>query len=298
MLDIGSNQLTAKSEAALSPGQVLRLQVMQTSPQVELKIVTDTLSIFSGKSLTLLGKNIDIGALFQALQNQTPSGLTQLTPVTRNVVDSFFTLQQSSFSGREGGQMLKQLVEGLGLNLENLLARGDQRGAVQTLKAALMEMAHTFVGAEKIADMSNRMLTTIELFQLAQLHAGDDKFLIFPLPLPFIEQGYLIIEKDNGEGGDVGKKASEDRFSLHLTMSDLGNLLVDFFQNNEGLFIRFYAENQEIADFIGSFADELREAITDVPLINIAFSADAPDPINDLMQKLIPAGEPLVDTKA
>jgi hypothetical protein len=207
-------------------------------------------------------------------------------------------LQQNNFGTKEGGQILKQLVDGLGLTLENHLAKGDKRGAAQTLKAALLEIAQTFAGAERIAESTNKLLTTLELFQLAQLHAGDDKHFIFPLPLPFFELGYLFVERNSDEGNQGGDQDHENRFSLHLTMSDLGNILIDFLHNSEGLFIRFFAENQEIADFISSFGDDLKIAITDVPLINIAFSGDAPDPINDLMKKIVPTGKSLLDTKA
>ena len=91
---------------------------------------------------------------------------------------------------------------------------------------------------------------------------------------------------------------SESRFSLHLTVSDLGNLQIDFLRNPEGLFIRFRAGSQEKADFIETFSADLKKAITNIPLVNISFSGDAPDPIQDLVRQLVPEGNSMLDTKA
>lgn len=297
VLDIGGNTLAARSEASLAPGQTLRLEVMKTSPEIELKIVTDPLGQFTGRSLTLLGKNLDISSLFQGLQQQTPPLMESLTPTSRGVIETFFTLQQSDISTKEGGAVLKVLIQNLGINLEQLLAKGDKNSAARTLKAALLEVATNFKSAESIADTTSKMLSTLELFQLVQLQTSVEGHYIFPLPLPFLEQGYLVVERDpQGDSRETGQ--SDSRFSLHLTMSDLGNLQVDFLQNSEGLFIRFYARSQETADFIAGYSEELNAAIQDVPLINISFSGDAPDPIGELIKQVVPEGGTVLDTKA
>ncbi len=167
---------------------------------------------------------------------------------------------------KDGGAILKQLIDSLGLNLEHLLAKGDKEAAVHTLKAALLEMAHSFSSAEQIAAATQKVLTTLELFQFAQLQTGNGSQLIFPLPLPFVEQGYLIIEQQEEGSAATGSETGESRFSLHLTMSDLGNLRINFIHNSEGIFIRFHADSQDKADFIAAHGEELKEAITEHPL--------------------------------
>ena len=195
ILDIGGTRQLVKSEATLSAGQSLRLQVVRTEPQVELKIISNPLIQLQGHSLTLLGKNIDLASLFKGFQQYTPSPLENVSPISRSTLESFFSLQQNGVEGKDGGVILKQLIDNLGLNLEQLLARGDKNSAVHTLKAALLEIAHSFSTASSIAETTNKILTTLELFQLTQLQVATDTQLIFPLPLPFIEQGYLIIEQ-------------------------------------------------------------------------------------------------------
>lgn len=298
VLDIGGTRQPVRSETTLSPGQTLKLQVVKTEPQIELQIVSSPLSQLQGRSLTLLGKNIDLAALFKAFQQHSPPPLETVSPTSRSVLESFFSLQQNGIEGKEGGIILKQLIDNLGLNLEQLLARGEKNTAVLTLKAALLDIAHSFTTASSIADTTNKILATLELFQLAQIQIGSTTQLIFPLPLPFIEQGYLLIEKDDQTSGKNNSAKSDSRFSLHLTVSDLGNLQIDFLQNKEGLFIRFRAGDQQKADFLEAFSSELKKAITDIPLINLSFSGDAPDPIHDLVRQLVPAGNSILDTTA
>lgn len=295
ILDIGGNRLTAQSKSPLSVGQSLQLQVLNTTPQIELKIVSDTLNQFIGKSLTLVGKNIDLTTLFQNISQTTPPLLEALTPTSRSVIESFFTLQQTDIGSKEGGAIIKQLLEGVGLNLEHHLALGDKNSAAATLKAALLEVAHTFKNAELIANTTNKVITTIELFQLTQLNTNNDTFLIFPLPLPFLEAGYLRVEKD----GENGESSDPDnfQFSLHVTMSDLGNINIDFSKIKDDLMIRFRAETQEKMEFIEQFASELIDAITDIPHVSISFSQDATDPITDLVKQLVPEGQSMLDTK-
>jgi hypothetical protein len=296
ILDIGGSRLTAQSQAQLAIGQNLQLQVVNTSPQIELKIVTDTLNQFIGKSLTLVGKNIDLASLFQNFSQITPSPLTELTPTSRSIIESFFTLQQSDIGNTEGGAVLKQLLEGVGLNLEHHLARGDKDSAAATLKAALLEVVNTFKDAQAVANTAGKVISTIELFQLAQLNANNEALLIFPLPLPFIEAGYLSIDKDGSKDGSAG--SDEFRFSLHLTMSEIGHLNIDFNKNKDTLMIRFRAESIEKMEFIQQFSEELIAAISDIPNISVSFASDASDPVSDLVRKIVPKGQSMLDTKA
>ena len=298
LLDIGGNNLSASSEAKLTPGQILSLQVVKTEPQIEMKIVTNTLNQLTGRSLTLLGKNIDLTELFSAIESHTPAPLQLLTPKSRSVLEGFFALQQTDLGDKDSGANLKKLIDGLGLNLEHLLAKGDKDAAVHTLKAALLEMAHSFSSAENLAEATQKVLTVIELFQLAQLQTAGTSQAIFPLPLPFVEQGYLIVEEQDGDGAANRTETQESRFSLHLTMSDLGNLTINFLSNPEGLYIRFHADSSEKADFLAAHADELKSAISDTPIISLSFSGNASDPINDLIRQIVPEGSSMLDTKA
>ena len=297
ILDISGARHAVRSEASLAPGQLLRLQLVRTEPQIELQIIPSASHPLQGRSLTLLGKNIDLAGLFQHMQQHSPPPLAAVSPASRATLETFFAMQQNGVNGEGGGSMLKQLIDRLGLNLEQLLARGDKNSAVHTLKAALLELAHSFKTAGSAAETTNRILATLELFQIAQIQIGGDNQLIFPLPLPFIEQGYLLVAQDGEDGEQNDRGATEQRFSLHLTVSELGNLQIDFLHTPEGLFIRFRAGDQQKADFLQSFGDELKKAITAIPLVSLSFSGDAPDPIHELIRKMVPESDSMLDTK-
>jgi len=299
VLDIGGNKLEAQSKTMLTVGQTLKLEVMSTAPQVQLKILGDpgkTGNFLSGKSITLLGENIDIRALFTSLQNIAPSRLAGLSNVSRQTLEAFFLFNQNQLGGKEGGDLLKQFIDRLGLTFESLLFRSQTEGARQSLKSALLELAHIFRGADQLAENTAKMLNTLELYQLAQLQLDKENVFLFPLPVPFLEKGYLLVE-EHGGGDDTDEGLKEERFSLHLTLEGLGNLRIDLLRNQEGLYLRFLSDSQEKLDFIQSFSDELLTQMVDSPILGISFSRQQLDTASDLLKKLMPEGESLVNTK-
>lgn len=298
VLDIGGNKLEARSKTMLNVGQTLRLEVMSTGPQVELKILGDpgkAGNLLAGKSITLLGENINIQALFSSLQNAPPSQLSRLSTVSRQTLEAFFLFNQGQLGGKEGGDLLKQFIDRLGLTFESLLSRGQTESARLSLKSALLEMAHIFKGADQLAENTAKVLNTLELYQLAQLQLDKENVFLFPLPVPFLEKGYLLVEEHGGGDSDEGQ--NEERFSLHLTLEGLGNLRIDLLKNPEGLYLRFLSDSQEKLDFIHSFTDELLPQMVDSPILGISFSRQQLDTASDLLKKLMPEGESLVNTK-
>ena len=264
---------------------------------MELKIATGTLQTLPGGSLTLVGEDTLLAGLFQNLQQTGRSPLEGLPLGTQQTLENFLSLQQRQLSDKDGGLVLKQLVDKMGLTLENLLAKGEKENAANTLKAALLEVAHVFKDATEVGETTHRMLGTLEVYQMAQLHLENTANFIFPLPLPFLKQGYLLIEDSSQQ-----KEGSESdthppfHFSLHLTMEELGNLRIDFLQYKDGLYIRFNTDSKDKSNFVESFSADLKEAITNIPLLGLSFSETAADPTAELIQKLLPQGLSILDT--
>ena len=86
-------------------------------------------------------------------------------------------------------------------------------------------------------------------------------------------------------------------FSLHLALSGLGNIQIEFVQTDEGLWMRFNCDSQEKADFVSQFSDDLKQQLADTPLQGLSFSGTANAPITDLVRRLVPAGKSFLDTK-
>lgn len=297
-LDILGNKILAQSDTVtLSPGARLKLEVLATQPQLELRIVSKNPEIFFGKTLTLLEKNLDIGALFQSLQSSQSPLLSQLSSSSLDGLKSFSILQQGEMNTPESGANLKQLLDRLGLSLEAVLAGGNkQQNAGQTLKAALLELSALLKSGGELAETTNKLLGTLELYQLAQLRLSNDNLQIFPLPLPFLDHGYLLVEEDS-DNSTEGEDNAPLRFSLHLRLEPLGDIEIRFLNTDEGLYIRFACESKEISDFTSMHQEDLKQMITSTPVLGLSFTEGAGNPARDLIQQLIPDGEAILDTK-
>ncbi len=296
VLDIGGNRISAQSSVPLTAGQQLQLQVTSTTPQVELRIISDSTNLFLGKSITLVGKNIDLSSLFQSFSNSSSSPFTSLSTISKQTLESYFNFDQTGLTGKDSGNILKQLVDRIGLSFEALLARGQTSNAQTTLKSALLEISEVFKGAEELATNTNKLLSTIELYQLAQLQLDKDNLFIFPLPIPFLEKGYLIVDR-NSSNEDAEYDEDESRFSLHLAMAELGNLRIDFLKNPDGMYIRFISDSQEKLDFIENYQGDLLDHLLEENVKGISFSHENIDPAADLLKQLLPDGESIVNTK-
>ncbi len=296
-LDILGQKILAQSDrVSLSSGTRLDLEVISTKPLLELKIISKNPELFFGKTLTLLGKNIDISGLFQSIKTGTPPLFTQLSPSSQQGVKEFNDFQQTVVGDKDGGPHLKGLLDRLGLTLEALLAGGNKTPAAQSLKAALLEIASLVKGGGELADATNRLLGTLELYQLAQLRLSSENLLMFPLPLPFLDNGYLLVEKDDSSKDDT-TDTDTLRFSLHLSLEPLGNIEIIFLQLEEGLYIRFACESKTKKDFANSHSDTLKEMISSTEVLGLSFTDTSGNPTNDLIQQLVPHGKSMLDTK-
>ena len=296
-LDILGDKILAQSDkVTLTSGTKLDLEVLATKPLLKLRIISKNPELFFGKTLTLLGKNLDISGLFQALNPSASPLLEQLSTTTQNGLKDFYSLQQTPIDNKDGGEHLKQLFNRLGLSLEALLAGGDKNTSALSLKAALLEITALLKEGGEIADTTNRLLGTLELYQLAQLRLSSENLLIFPLPLPFLDNGYLLIEQDDLKKDDKSKITTL-RFSLHLTLKPLGDIEITFLQTEEGLYIRFACDSKDKKEFANIYQDDLKEMISSTELLGLSFTDTANNPASGLIQQLVPDGASMLDTK-
>jgi hypothetical protein len=197
----------------------------------------------------------------------------------------------------ESGANLKQLLDRLGLSLEAVLAGGNaKQNAGQTLKAALLEISALLKSGGKLAETTDKLLGTLELYQLAQLRLSNDNLQIFPLPLPFLDHGYLLVEEDS-KNANEGEGTIPLRFSLHVRLEPLGDIEITFLDTDEGLYIRFANQSKETSHFTSAYREDLKQMITSTPVLGLSFTEGAGNPAQDLIQQLIPEGEAILDTK-
>ena len=299
LLDINGNNIEARSPASLSTGQQIKLEITSTSPQVQLTIISDFFSTLAGKPLVLLGNTIDISTLFTTLKQAHATDTIQLSPASLDTLDTFVSGDlRSVLKSEQGGDFLQKIFNRLGINFENLLSRGRVNDSANTLKATILEILHQYQGAEKITEQAGKLLATIELYQFAQVQLNSQNILLFPLPLPFLEQGYLLIEnyQENNQAADAPED-SELHYFVHLAMSELGNMKIEFFHNKDDLYLKFYTESRMIADFLAENSGMLHETLT-TPVSSVTFLDKVDSPASELVKKLLPQDKSLLNTTA
>ncbi len=298
-LDIAGKKFLAQSDTVtLTAGAKLQLEVLNTKPVLELRIASKETDMFFGKTLTLLGRNLDISSLLQSLQNSQPPLFGLLSTTSQNTLIFFLPLQQNQLNSPDGGIDLKQLLDKLGLSFEAIIAGGNkEQKAGESLKAALLEIAALVKGNTELTETTNKLLGTLELYQMAQLRLANENLFIFPLPLSFLNHGYLLVENEDEQKKEGEEETSVQRFSLHLNLDPLGNIEITFLHTTEGIYIRFACDSKDKTQFTSTFQDDLKQMISSIQVLGLSFTEGAGNPAQELIQHLIPDGKNMLDTK-
>ncbi|BCA79153.1 hypothetical protein [Desulfuromonas sp. AOP6] len=293
LLDLGHQQVLAETKVPLQKGQKLNLMVVETSPQLILQIVEDKLASRLLRSLHLLAEKPEMLPLLGRLLAGSFSG-KGLPEQAQAVLARVVELMRLP-PGQLKGEGLAELIRLLGLDAEALLAKGDGAKALAGLKGALLQVAGLLAEDSATAAMMEKQLKGLELYQLCRVRLEQDGMLFFPLLLPFLEQGFVFAQKNESESD--GEAEISHLLSLHLRLEGLGNLQIRLLHDGKGVFLRFYCESQAIADFVGSFSDELNEGLASLPLQGVSFTDGAQEPARVLAETAMPERDGLLDAR-
>lgn len=139
-------------------------------------------------------------------------------------------------------------------------------------------------------------LQQLEVLQLARGRLADEGTQLLPLPFPFLEEGYLLVdqlpeeEEGSGEGGGY-------RLRLQLRLQHLGNLQVDALYQDGGLFVRFHGESPFVVDYLQRHREALEAGMSALPLRSLTFAQGAEDPGTELIQRLRKAENRMLDQR-
>jgi hypothetical protein len=175
-------------------------------------------------------------------------------------------------AGSSGASLSKQIVEAL-------------------QKSVTLSINH-------IVERQEETLRQVELWQLCRARLGDIDTSFIPLPLPFIENGFLLARRQQSPDPETAQPEEIVTLSLFLDLQKLGPLQVDLLYQKKELFIRFKCRNQGVADTLSAARKELGTALGDLPLSSISVGLGAEDPDRALIRKLIPSEKNLLDTRA
>ena len=207
-----------------------------------------------------------------------------------------------SGTGTLDGRQLQTILQNMGLNFEQLLARGQSLEAAGTLKSALLELANLSSTSPSQLQHIDDLLGSIQFSQLMQMRLASEFLLFLPLPFPFLQSGFLLVNNEkNRDAADPKKKrrSPEDKdINMYLQLEGLGNLQIRIQQEADKISLTFYTQDSERAQFIGEQRPELQEMLTTGKLYSAQFLVGAKEPVKILMEKMLHAPTGMVNTVA
>ncbi len=153
---------------------------------------------------------------------------------------------------------------------------------------------------DRARERTDDALRHLELWQMCRARLAEIGVDFLPLPLSFLEQGYLLARKHQGADGGEGQADSARSWSLSLflELEGLGPLQIDCLYQKQGLYLRFLCRDRESSGFLAAARGELAEALGHTPLLGASFAAGAEGPAQALIQRLIPAERHIFNARA
>jgi hypothetical protein len=293
MLELNHRLVPAETRVPLKTGQQLNLLVTSAYPQLELQIIDDPLQKKLAGLLHLLGEKSPISSFIRQLTGDSSLLLTRLKGDSLELLQVILAAIESDPEGLTGGRLAK-CMQRLGLNLETLLADGEQVEA--SLKTVILEiMAKLDPAKTDFAEQAERVLLGLELFQFCQLKFDRQDIFFLPLPFGFLQYGFIVADRHRKKTTAPSEKSYS--LSMYLALESLGNVRVDFLVDANGLYLRFICDSKEKMEFAAQFKEELHSRLQAISLQGINFSAGAEDPVTAVITKMMTKGDSVLDTR-
>ncbi len=293
-LELNRYRFTAHTRIPLRTGQRLQMQVQDSSPHIELKILNQSLLENLFQRLHLFGEELDLASRLRHILGDASHSSTVQGQASHNASDSLLQgLHQ--FAQRPDGSFLAAMSGLLGLDTEALLS-SDPESRVANLKTLLMHVLGQQDGASQQQENSKNLLQHTELMQLCRARMYQDNTFFLPLPFPFLERGFALMERRRGsepEGEETERE--EYSISLCLRLQNLGALEVRMLYEEPQLLVRVLCEEQSAADFFSGLKEELKESVEALPVHSLTVTTGGRDPDRILMEKVLPESQHFVE---
>jgi len=281
-LDMEGHSVTARSDLGVREGQQLLLHVTATSPQIQLQTLGLNTSGQPAAILQLLGAGWDLPSLLRRLQAHKSFKNSPLPDGVRTALQ-IFTEGPEGASGHIDGSTLSTLLKNLGVN------PFEDDGQGGSLRQALALIAGEDPEKDPgLTEIAGRLLQGLDSTLQCNLRSSPGGTLVFPLPLPFLEKGFLVIEHPPGEGG--GTTETPAKLSLFLNLKNLGEMRVDMLMDGEELRIKFTCDTEEARRALSSNGEDLQAALRFKPPREVLFTTGDPRPQEELREHC--GGEP------
>ncbi len=191
----------------------------------------------------------------------------------------------------EQGRNLGVLSQLFGLNLETELLRGRTKDALSSLKVALLG------DRAELGPKGEEALQRLELFQICRVRLAEQNLTFIPLPLSFLEEGFLLVEEQEEQDPKKNKEDTNMRLTLYLKLSSLGNLRIDMLSESSGMLLRVACEDQERANFLQLMSDQLQGRVKELNIRGISFTTGVEAPACELLQRILPSTNRMLDAR-
>ena len=313
VLNVGRHKFSADTEVPLKTGQELNLQVMATKPRIHLRIMEAAELKHLFRLLNSMGDNVKLTPLLKTLQSLAGSGANdgqalpglmgrgaglQLPEGMTAVLSQLARLFQAS-PGRVSGEDLAGMWQKLGLNLEALLAAGRDSEAQAGLKSVLFKAAPQLDQQGIFPDGLEKVMEQLNLFQLCRHRLAQENIFFLPLPFAFLEQGYMLAERERGSGEEEDGEETEPpwKMTLHLKLSVLGALEIKLLFEEESLRLRVLCDSKDKAEMVSRAIPRLADRLTTVSLKGYSVDAGAEEPVASLVKRLVPDGKHFLEAQ-
>ncbi|MCF8085426.1 MAG: hypothetical protein K9J48_00910 [Desulfohalobiaceae bacterium] len=295
-LELNRYRFMAHTRIPLRTGQRLQMQVQDTSPHVELKILNQALLENLFQRLHFFGEKLDLASRLQQILAEASLFSAGQGGASYNTSDSLLQ-GLSQFVQRPDGSFLAALSGLLGLDTEALLASQEQNSRVANLKTLLLHLVGQQENVSQQQEGSrNNLLQHTELLQLCQARLQQDGVFFLPLPFPFLERGFALMERRGGSSSQGEEQEPEGySISLCLQLHNLGALEVRMLYEESQLLVRILCKEQGAADFFAGLKEEFKEAVQALPVQNLTVTTGGRDPDKILMEKVLPESEHFVE---
>jgi len=294
-LELNRYRFTAQTRIPLRTGQRLQMQVQGTSPHVELKILNQALLENLFQRLHLFGEKLDLASRLQQLLAEATPARTSQGQAAWNASDSLLQ-GLNQLAQRPDGSFLAALSGLLGLDTEALLASKETSSGVANLKTLLVHLMGQQEDASRQQEGSRNLLQHTELLQLCRARLHQDSVFFLPLPFPFLERGFALMERRGGSSDEDEEREPEGySISLCLQLRNLGSLEVRMLYEAPQLLVRILCKEQGAADFFSGLKEDFMEAVQALPVQSLTVTTGGRDPDKVLMEKVLPESEHFVE---
>lgn len=280
LLEVGNRSFWVETNLPLKTGQKLNLEVFEGPEGLELRPVFPDLGDRILQSLHLLGERFELLPLLDQLLQSRQLPLPRSLESTLEALQMLLTHDPEA----DAGVLFKHLGRILGLELEAGLNSGQIEEATTSLKGVLFQLAgRELANDPEIQRQAEHLLHLLEAFQFCRIKLFEDGNWLVPLPLPFLESGFLIAERHPQSPRDQEALEQSYRLTLHLKPEHLGCLKIDLLWQGQGLYLRIECARAETLASIQGQQQQLMDALQPMALKNLSFGSRAEEPANLLV---------------